>query len=165
GALMNQGIHGIDLIQWMMGEVHSVVARCGTLVRDIEVEDTAVALLKYKNGAYGVIQGTTSVYPGQDTRFELHGENGSIIFDDNGFKTWKFLNSEETAPSVEAEKSAASDPQNLSLGGHYILVDDMAKAILEDREPMVPGEDARVAVDLLLAIYESSRTGKEVVLK
>ena len=75
GALMNQGIHGIDLITWMMGDVHSVVAKCGTLVRDIEVEDTAVAIVKYKNGAYGVIQGTTSVYPGLDTRFEVHGSS------------------------------------------------------------------------------------------
>ena len=164
GALMNQGIHGIDLITWMMGDVHSVVAKCGTLVRDIEVEDTAVAIVKYKNGAYGVIQGTTSVYPGLDTRFEVHGELGTVIFDDHGFKTWKFLGGEEEVPEVEGYVTSASDPAALSLSGHYIQIDDMAKAVLEDREPMVPGEEARKAVDLILAIYESSKTGKEIIL-
>lgn len=164
GALMNQGIHGIDLITWMMGDVHSVVAKCGTLVRDIEVEDTAVAIVKYKNGAYGVIQGTTSVYPGLDTRFEVHGELGTVIFDDHGFKTWKFLGGEEEVPEVEGYVTSASDPAALSLSGHYIQIDDMAKAVLEDREPMVPGEEARKAVDLILAIYESSETGKEIIL-
>src|SRR5690606_26585410 len=85
GAVMNQGGHGVDLIQWMVGDVESVFARSAAMVRDIEVEDTAVAVVKYKHGAFGVIQGTTSVYPGMETRFEIHGENGTIIFGDKGF--------------------------------------------------------------------------------
>ena len=100
GALMNQGVHGVDLIQWMVGDVESVFAYAAPLVRDIEVEDTAVITLKYKNGAFGVIQSTTSVYPGQETRFEIHGEHGSIIFGDSGFKQWDFIGSDEGLPQL-----------------------------------------------------------------
>ncbi|MBS4200556.1 Gfo/Idh/MocA family oxidoreductase [Bacillus sp. FJAT-49732] len=162
GALMNQGVHGIDLIQWMVGDVESVFAYTAPLVRNIEVEDTAVIAVKYKNGAFGVIQGTTSVYPGQETRFEIHGENGSIIFADSGFKHWEFLDSGEAIPQVGDSEGGSSDPKAISDEGHYAFVDDIIQAVREDREPLVPGEDARKAVDLILAIYESSRTGKEV---
>lgn len=164
GALMNQGVHGVDLIQWMVGDVESVFAYAAPLVRDIEVEDTAVITLKYKNGAFGVIQSTTSVYPGQETRFEIHGEQGSIIFGDSGFKQWDFIGSDEGLPQVGNSEGGSSDPKVISNEGHYIFVDDMIQAIREDRDPMVSGEEARKAVDLILAIYESSRTGKEVLL-
>ncbi|MCJ7841227.1 Gfo/Idh/MocA family oxidoreductase [Lederbergia sp. NSJ-179] len=151
GALMNQGVHGIDLIQWMVGDIESVFAYAAPLVRDIEVEDTAVVVVKYKNDAFGVIQGTTSVYPGQETRFEIHGEKGSIIFGDSGIKQWKFLESDEPIPQTEKEDK-----------GHYLFVDDMIKAVRENREPLVSGEEARKAVDVILAIYESVKTGKEI---
>ena len=164
GALMNQGVHGIDLIQWMMGDIQSVFAYSAALVRDIEVEDTAVAVVKYKNGAFGVIQGATSVNPGQETRFELHGNDGTIIFDDSGIKQWKIEGSEETGPKVEATASPSSDPTNISASGHFVIVDDMIQAILDDRDPMVTGEEAKKAVDVILAIYESAREGKEIFL-
>ena len=162
GALMNQGIHGIDLIQWMMGEVESVFAYASPLVRDIEVEDTAVVALKYKNGAFGVIQGTTSVYPGMPTRFQLHGENGTIAFSDLGIEQWAFQDSDEEVPETRADIGGSSDPKAISEDGHFLLVDDFVRAVQEDRDPLVGGADARKAVDLLLAIYESARTGKEV---
>lgn len=164
GALMNQGVHGIDLIQWIVGDVESVFARSAALVRNIEVEDTAVAVVKYVNGAYGVIQGTTSVWPGQETRFEIHGENGSIVFADSGIKQWAFMDGETSVPDVEGTASASSDAANISADGHYILVDDMIQAIKEDRDPMITGEEASKAVKLILAIYESARTGREVKL-
>lgn len=164
GALMNQGVHGIDLIQWMMGDIQSVFAYSAALVRDIEVEDTAVAVVKYKSGAFGVIQGATSVNPGQDTRFEIHGNKGSIIFGDSGIKQWEIEGNEEPAPQVEATASASNDPRNISSNGHFILVDDMIQAILDDRDPMVTGEEAKKAVDVILAIYQSSREGKEIII-
>ena len=164
GALMNQGVHGIDLIQWIVGDVESVFARSAALVRNIDVEDTAVAVVKYANGAYGVIQGTTSVWPGQETRFEIHGENGSIIFSDSGIQQWAFMDDDSPAPEVEGTASASSQAANISADGHYILVDDMIEAIREDRDPMITGEDASKAVKLILAIYESARTGQEVKL-
>ncbi|GIP38009.1 oxidoreductase [Paenibacillus sp. J31TS4] len=164
GALMNQGVHGIDLIQWMVGDVDSVYAYAAPLVRDIQVEDTAVAVLKYKNGAFGVIQGTTSVYPGMETRFEVHGEKGTIIFGDSGIKEWKFLDSDEQAPDVEGTLAASSSATNISADGHSILVEDLIQAIREDRDPYITGEEASKAVKVILAIYESARTGKEVKL-
>lgn len=162
GALMNQGVHGVDLIQWMVGDVESVFAYAAPLVRDIKVEDTAVIAMKYKNGAFGVIQSTTSVYPGQETRFEIHGENGSIIFGDSGFKEWKFIDSDEEAPSVGNVEGGGDDPKAISEDGHFVFVDDIIKAIREDKEPLVSGEEARKAVDLILAIYESSEKRLEV---
>ncbi|WP_052759440.1 Gfo/Idh/MocA family protein [Paenibacillus sp. DMB20] len=164
GALMNQGVHGIDLIQWIVGDVESVFARSAALVRNIEVEDTAVAVVKYVNGAYGVIQGTTSVWPGQETRFEIHGEKGSIVFADSGIKQWAFMDGEPSVPDVEGTASASSDAANISADGHYILMNDMIQAIKEDRDPMITGEEASKAVKLILAIYESARTGREVKL-
>lgn len=166
GALMNQGVHGIDLIMWMAGDVKSVFARAETLARDIEVEDTALAILKFKDGAIGVIEGTTSVYPAQETRFEIHGEKGSVIFDDTGFKQWQVEGREgDLFPDIKSEKIGGSDdPAAISDSGHYALIDDMISAIHEDRDPMITGESARKAVDLILAIYESSKTGKEIFL-
>lgn len=164
GALMNQGVHGIDLIQWLMGDVESVYARAGALVRDIEVEDTAVISVRYKNGALGVIQGTTSVYPGYDTRFEIHGEKGSIIFGDQGIVSWEFLDADVPRPQESESVGGSSDPASIASLGHYLIVDDMISAILENREPMINGREARRSVDLILAIYESARTNREVIV-
>jgi len=167
GALMNQGVHGVDLIQWLMGDVASVVAHSAALVRDIEVEDTAVALLKYKNGAFGVLQGATSVYPAQSPRFEIHGEYGSIIFDDSKVHTWSFLDrsDNELASDVGgAPEHELLSPNRAAEDGHFIHIDDMIRSLKEDRDPMVTGEEARKSVDIILGIYESSLTGKEVVL-
>lgn len=165
GALMNQGVHGIDLIQWMVGEIDSVFAYADALVRDIEVEDTAVVVVKYKNGAFGVIQGTTSVYPGQETRFEIHGEKGSIIFGDKGIKQWRIMDSDEEVPKTSDKEGGSNDPKSISEQGHAVLVEDIIQAVREDRDPLIPGEEARKAVDLIHAIYESARTGKEVKVK
>ncbi|TYP79397.1 putative dehydrogenase [Paenibacillus methanolicus] len=164
GALMNQGVHGIDLIQWMMGDIASVFAHSAALVRDIEVEDTAVVAVKYKSGALGVIQGATSVYPAQDTRFELHGEKGTFIFGDNGIQLWKTADDSVEIPGGSEAASPGADPRDISLEGHVVLIDDMIDAVLNDREPMINGAEARKAVAVIIAIYESSRTGKEVFL-
>jgi UDP-N-acetyl-2-amino-2-deoxyglucuronate dehydrogenase len=164
GALMNQGVHGIDLIQWMMGDIASVFAHTAALVRDIEVEDTAVVAVKFKNGAFGVIQGTTSVYPGQDTRFELHGENGSFIFGDKGIQTWEVIDGHVERPEGSEVTNPGADPRNISQDGHRILIEDMIDSIIENREPLINGIEARKAVAVIMAIYKSSLTGKEVFL-
>jgi len=172
GALMNQGVHGIDQLLYIMGDVDTVTAHAAPLVRDIPVEDTAVAILQYKCGAFGVIEGTTSVTPGMATRTEIHGENGTIIFDDS--RLIKFAVARKRAdiakdrklavPEPKVSKTTASDPKALSVRGHMIQVADMAQAILKDRPPMVPGTEARKAVELIIAIYKSARTGKTVKL-
>jgi UDP-N-acetyl-2-amino-2-deoxyglucuronate dehydrogenase len=171
GALMNQGVHGIDLLLWIMGDVESVFAKAEAKVRDIEVEDTCAAVLTFKNGAYGVIEGTTSSNPGEPTALYLHGEKGTIILDDKGISKWAVAEDKSVVAENDPEKcvtrqslSTTSDPTAMGRAGHQALVDDLAMAILEDREPMVTGDSARKAVELILAIYESVRTGKEVKL-
>jgi len=172
GSLMNQGVHGIDQLLHLVGDVACVTAHAAPLVRDIPVEDTAVAILQFTNGAFGVLEGTTSVTPGLSSRTEIHGENGTVIFGDGGLI--KYAVAKEKAgiakdrklavPKPKVSKSTASDPRALSVRGHMLQVADLAQAILKDREPMVPGESARKAVELILAIYKSARTGRTVKL-
>lgn len=162
GALMNQGVHGIDLIRWIVGDVESVMAYAAPLVRDIEVEDTAVAVLKYKNGAFGVIQSATSVYPGYEGRFEIHGDKGTIIFGSGGIREWRIEGSEDKGPLVEARLTGSSDARNISEAGHIHFFEDMIGAIRDNRDPMITGEEAGKSVKLVLAIHESARTRAEV---
>lgn len=157
GALMNQGVHGIDLMQWMCGGIRKVYGRAGALARNIEVEDTAVVVIEFNNGAFGVIEGATTVTPERSTRFEIHGELGTVIFDDSGIQEWHI-------PGEEMPESVNEEIEGVRSAGHYRFVEDMASAIRENREPMVNGEEARKAVDIILAVYESSRTHKEVIL-
>ena len=165
GALMNQGIHGIDMLQWIVGGIESVYARCATLVRNIETEDTAVVSVKFKNGALGVIEGATSVYPGQDTIFTIQGEKGTISFGDRGFYVWEFMDSREKPPDAGDGFGGLNCGWTATNSGHIQLVQNMAEAIRNGTKPMIPGEEARKAVDVVLAIYESSRTGSEIKIR
>jgi len=164
GALMNQGIHGVDMLQWLVGDIESVYARCATLARNIEVEDTAVAAVTFKNGAIGVIEGATSVYPGQDTVFTVHGDKGTISIGDKGFYEWRFMDSDEKPPEAHEGFGGVNCGWNSNNYGHIKQIQDMAEAVLFKRQPMVPGIEARKAVELVLAIYESSKTDKRVKL-
>lgn len=173
GALMNQGVHGVDLLLWMMDSpVKTVFAKAEAKVRDIEVEDTAVAIITFENGAYGVIEGTTSCNPGETTTFALHGEKGTVIFGDQGLVKWAVApsrdvvaeNQPEMATAAEAAITSSADPTAVTRSGHQFQVDDLAQAIREDREPFATGESGRKAVELILAIYESARAGKEVTM-
>lgn len=163
GALMNQGVHGIDLLTWMVGEkVTSLVSKAGTLARDIEVEDTAVALLQFEGGGYGVIEGATTAYPGLETKFEIHGEYGTIIFTDSGIEKWEFLKEQVPMPGASEKLGGASDPTKISSAGHFILLKDLVDAINEDRETMIPPEEGKNAVAIIRAIYKSSQEKREV---
>jgi predicted dehydrogenase len=170
GALMNQGVHGIDLALWIMGPVKSVYGRSDHLVRDLEVEDTAIALLEYESGAWGVLEGTTSVNPGESCTLALHGKRGTITLVDDTITKWAEAEGEDERAEqkpvdYEGKKSgAASDPTAIGHAGHVFLVNDLIDAILEDRDPFITGESARKGVELILGVYESSRTGKRVAL-
>ena len=171
GALMNQGVHGIDVLVWIMGDVESVFAKAEAKVRDIEVEDTCAAVVTFKNGAYGVIEGTTSSNPGEPTTFCFHGEKGTIILDDRGIQKWAVAADKSEVAVNDPEKcvsraslSATSDPKSIGRAGHQAQVDDLCQAILAGRDPMIAAASARKAVELILAIYESARTGREVKL-
>ncbi len=167
GALMNQGVHGIDLILHLMGPVKRVSAMARRLVRNIAVEDTAVAILEYENGALGVMEGTTSVTPGSGCEVAISGDNGTVGLSGDTITQWKFPGSEETQAEAEEQtaeaEGTASDPLALGATGHTEHIRDLCQAIIEDREPAIPGREARKAVELIKAIYKSSREGGTTV--
>lgn len=155
GALMNQSIHYIDLMQYIMGDVEEVMGYTATLAhQNIETEDVGVAALRFKSGALGLIEGTTSAYPGFSTRLDVHGVHGTVMLEDDVVKFWQFENG---LPCDESLKT--KDEQ-----GHRLQMRDFCDAIINDREPAVTGEDALKALRIIMAIYESSRSGKPVRL-
>ncbi len=172
GALMNQGIHAIDLLQWIMGPVAEVSAYTGTLAHErIEVEDTAVAAIKFASGALGVIEGTTSVYPGYTMRLELHGTEGSVVIQGDYITEWSVRNTSEAEMAQvrkyyapESKQSTASDPAQTDCTWHRLQIADVVQSILEGREPLVSGEEGRKSVEIIRSIYESARTGAPVKL-
>jgi predicted dehydrogenase len=174
GACMNQGIHSIDFIGWVMGGVDTVYAKTGTYTHNIEAEDVGTVLVTFKNGALGNITCTTSAYPGLTNDFHIFGSLGSIVLQDEKVLTWRIKRDESAAASEEEEEqqmqamysgsasSGAADPLAVGFDGHTIHVEDMVRAIREDREPIIAGTDARHAVEICVAIQESAKTGREV---
>ena len=179
GALMNQSIHTIDLLQYLMGPVESVFAHAGTLNHErIEVEDAAVAVVRFRGGGIGTIVGTTAAYPGLSARLEVFGERGTAVIDRDRL-THLYVRPAESAGAANygdkgavnlAERpggeamGAAADPAAISGGAHRAQFLDMIDAIRSDREPLVNGEEGRKPLEIILAIYESVRTGRQVTL-
>lgn len=169
GALINQAIHNIDLLQWLAGPVDSIFGHIATLGHEMEAEDTASAALTFRNGAMGVTQGATSCWPGDPARAEFHGTEGTIVLEEGRIKVWKLADSttdeEETMISLEAEDGHAfDDPTALGHTAHRLQIEDMIQAIEQDREPSVSGMEARKAVEIIRAIYLSAQYGKVVHL-
>ena len=166
GALMNQGIHGIDVLQYIMGPVKSIYAHARTLARNIEVEDTSAALLEYENGALGVIQGTTSVFPGLARRLEINGDKGSIGVEEDTISRWD-IEGEPVPEGVTigtVKAGSASDPLAISHKGHVLQISDLVKAVREKRKPLVDHHEGRKPIEIIMAIYESAKTGRLVLL-
>jgi UDP-N-acetyl-2-amino-2-deoxyglucuronate dehydrogenase len=170
GALINQGIHGLDLLLHLAGDVASVKAYKDVRAHEnIEVEDTCVAAVRYTNGALGVIQATTSVHPDFQQRIEIHGSEGTIILDgteDVWIRHWETFKDgareiEEKAPVEHSGAAAVLDE-----GGeaHLRQIQDFVDAIIEDREPRVNGSEGRRSLDVVRAIYRSAEEGTEIEL-
>lgn len=172
GALMNQAIHNVDLLYWMMGPVAEIAAFTGLLAHErIEVEDTAVASIRFANGALGVIEATTSVYPGLLKTIGIHGDKGSAVIEQDDLLTWQFADaSEEDAKVLErfSRKSGAtggaSDPKAISHIGHARQLTDFVNAIRNQNKPLVDGIEGRRSVEIILGIYQSQATGQIVKL-
>lgn len=168
GALMNQGVHGIDLILWMLDdEIASVYGKAHTMARDIPVEDTAAALIQMKSGALCVIEGATTAYPGFSSTFTIYGEKGTVSFDDQHIIAWDFIDKENAPlrPDLGDDVvGGAKNPIDIGIYGHICLLRDIAQAVRDDRAPMLPPEEAALAVKVICGIYESSRQGKAVVI-
>ena len=172
GALMNQGIHTIDLLTWLMGPVVEATAHTALLAHEkIEVEDTAVATLKFANGALGTIVGTTASYPGYLKRVEISGSKGSAILEEEDIIRWDF---EETVPSDTAVQEAmankksggggAADPTAIGYAGHAKLFANVIAAIEGREKLVVDGPEGCRSVEIILAIYQSAETGQTVKL-
>jgi UDP-N-acetyl-2-amino-2-deoxyglucuronate dehydrogenase len=172
GALMNQAIHNVDLLLWMMGNATHVSGFTATLAHErIEVEDTAVAVIRFEGGALGVIQATTSVHPGYPKTIAVHGDRGSAVIEQDDVLRWDFSPETEADRGVKerfARKVGASggsaDPKAISHEGHRRQLADFVDAIRAGRPPAVDGREGKKAVDLICAIYESNRTGRAVAL-
>jgi len=165
GCLMTQSIHIIDLLQYLMGPVRSVMGRVATQFHDIEVEDTATAVVSFTNGSMGIIESTSSVRPALKSRLELHGELGTVVANAqyDKFLVWDVKGNEgrvEVAPGFEL--TDIDDPWAYPQTRHRVQLQDMVDAIREDRDPALTGEDARVSLAIIMAIYDSSRQGREV---
>lgn len=173
GALMNQGIHMIDLLTWFMGPVASVRAQTTLIAhKGIEVEDLGTAMLTFKNGAMGVIEGSTAIWHGHPARVEVHGTEGSAVLEDGKLKFWQFAKAKPIDKKIVAamnEESAlgsgAGDPlANLKIEGHRLQIEDFAKAIDKGNKPCIDGREGRNAVALIEAIYQAAKSGKTVNL-
>lgn len=172
GALMNQAIHNVDLLQWLMGDVVSIQAMTATLAHErIEVEDTAVASLRFKNGALGTIEAATSAYPGLLKRTEIHGDRGSARVEQDDITLWEFQEKVPSDNEVFAAmagqggfKAGASDPRGITHIGHRDQLADFLQAIDQGRDPMVDGREGRKSVEIIRAIYRSAETGAQVML-
>ena len=165
GVLMNQGIHAIDLLQWLTGKVSEVQAYTATLSHErIEVEDNAVAALRFENGALGVIEGSTSLSRNTENlkRLELCGTDGTVVLEENMLKVWSFNDERPEDEMIRRDYQKGFEPFVPKLLGHERQFQDMADAIINGREPEVTGEAASESVKIVCSIYESVRERRPV---
>ncbi len=163
GCLANQGVHSLDQMTWMAGPVAEVeYAHIETIERDIEAETFGIAVVRFENGARGVVEGTTNCYPGFPTRTQIFGTKGSAEFDGNTVKSFKVEGEEiDLASTKPKDGDASSDPMALGLGGHAAQMVDFVQAIRTGRPVLCDGRSARVPVDCLNKIYRKAGvTGK-----
>jgi predicted dehydrogenase len=165
GTLMNQCIHNIDLLQWMMGgEVDTVYAQCDTFLRDIDAEDFGAIVIRFKNGAIGIVEGTACVFPKNlEETLSIFGESGTVCIGGlavNNIETWKFEdNMEEEADLLNNQEG---DPDTVYGFGHTSLFKNVINAINNNTEPLINGEEGKKAMEIILAAYKSRLTGLPV---
>ncbi len=166
GALINQAIHTLDLLQWIVGAVAEVHAYSGRLLHpQIEGEDTLAATLRFRNGALGVVEAATSVYPGFKRRLEITGTEGTAALEGDNISTWILRDgSANPAPPANEVSDGSSNAMAIDCEGHRRVMEDFAQAIQDGRRPAVDGEEGRKSLELVTAIYRSVRLGTPVSL-
>jgi predicted dehydrogenase len=163
GALINQAIHTVDLLRWMMGPVDIAFAMKAALrYPQIEGEDTLVASLRFNNGALGVIEAATSVKPGFKRRLEISGERGSVILDGDAIGCWAIDGEDEGDTGGEQITDGSSNPAAISNEGHRLQIEDMMRAVIEDRAPMIDGKEGRKSLELVVGLYASAISDRSV---
>jgi predicted dehydrogenase len=166
GVFTNQASHHIDLLEWMMGEVESVSAKSATRLVDIETEDTGVAVLKFTNGALGIIEATTATRPKDlEGSISILGEKGSVEiagFAVNEMKTWNFA--EQHPEDLDVLAEYRQNPPNVYGFGHLEYLKDVVRSIRQNKPAPVDGREGRKSIVLINALYESIETGKDIKL-
>jgi len=170
GALMNQAIHSVDLLLWLMGPVESVMAHTAMLAHErIEVEDVAVASLRFASGALGTIEASTAAYPGYLKRIEISGSQGTAVLEEEDIKVWDFartLKSDAALRERMAGKTktggGAADPAAIGHHAHAMQFKDFLQAIQKGTTPQIDGHEGRRSVEVIEAIYKSAKAGKAV---
>ena len=166
GALMNQGVHTVDLLLWLMGDVKRVYAKATTSLHSIEAEDTVVATLEFANGALGTLEAATSVYPGYRRRIELTGTEGTVILEQDRIIA---ADLRTPAPGLVGDtpqntNASASSPVVSDVTGHKKILEDFLRSTRTNDSPLCTGEEGKRSVQFVQAVYESSRIGQPVVL-
>jgi len=172
GALINQTIHCVDLIQWYMGPARAVTAMAGCLAHErIEVDDASIVAVEWACGALGVIQGTTAAWPGFPKKIAISGDAGSAVLEEESLTFWQFRKETPRDARVraglvgdKAHGTGASDPMAFSPENHRRQLADFLRAIERGTPPLVDGREGRKAVEIILAAYKSAETGKRVKL-
>ena len=160
GALMNQGIHTVDLLLWLVGDIANIRARIETLFHDIESEDTALAVLKFTNGAAGILEATTAAYPGYARRLELTGTEGTIALENDTIVSADFKSG---LPGIvvgdgtsDAPNPAASSPVVADFRAHQRVIEDFIQAVQQGTRPVCDGREGRRSVAVVESIYRAS---------
>jgi predicted dehydrogenase len=167
GALINQAVHQVDVLLWLIGPVKEVFGywQLGALHK-IESEDVVCATMRYANGASGVIQASTAFWPGYSERIEIHGTKGTAIFTGDKLTAWDVENDQGAPAPVEREvMSGAADPMAIPLTPFERQFRDFGEACRTGRKPLVAGEDGVRALEFVLSVYQSCREGRKVVLE
>ena len=169
GSSITQGSHGIDLLLYMMGDVEKIYAKIDTVAHiNIEVEDIAIAILTYKNGAYGRLQTASATNPGQGNVFDINGTLGTVVLVEDKITSWAVSDSKETLAKetisgIKGKAStAASSASEFPVEGHIIQVANLISAVRTGEELICSGEEGRRSLQLITALYESARRGEEV---
>jgi UDP-N-acetyl-2-amino-2-deoxyglucuronate dehydrogenase len=176
GSLMNQGVHYVDLLRWCMGPVTEVTAVCATLAHQVEVEDTALAIVRFASGALGTIVSSTAVYPGFSQRLEITGTEGTVVVEDGRIVSRALRAGPPgpgepgrpadhvTASAGPAAADAAAHPGGIDPASHAAQIADLLRAIDQGRQPSVTGQSARDTLEIVCAVYQSARDGRTVVI-
>jgi predicted dehydrogenase len=162
GVLINQAIHTIDNLIWLVGMPKFVKALSSTLIHDIDVEDTSVVIFEFENGGFGVLVAGTSIKPGFSTKLALHGSLGSIVIEGEEIKHWSIPHSLPELEEVNYE--AWKKPEAIPSRNHALLIKDFCEAIKKDREPLVDGKEGRKSLEFIQAVYLSAKELKDVTL-
>ncbi len=166
GALINQAVHQVDVLLWLIGPVKELFGFWQlSALHKIQSEDVVCATMRYANGATGVIQASTAFWPGYSERIEIHGTKGSAIFTGDKLTTWDVQDdSGEPAPLAKEAMSGSSDPMAISLTPFERQFRDFGDACKTGRKPLISGEDGLRALEFVVSVYKSCREGQKVVL-